>query len=191
MQALVLVALGAMAFVFLFRLLNRDRRGVILNNLVDAQLSWLLAPAFLALAASVALTVSSALILVGADHQWWDLLVSDGNGPSSHVVDVEELANEALTPKLVLWEMLDLAPIVELPRTLAWEEPPVSYEDWGVGFVLLAVKGVAGVALLAAGKALFDAWAGREHRRAGRATAPEGTAKPAPFWQPTPPQTAG
>ena len=169
MQALVLVALGAIAATFLYRLLNRERRGELIRALVDARFGVLYAPAFLVLAASVALTASSALLLVGADHRWWELLAPGGGDSGSQVIDLDGLANEALTSKLVLWEMLDLAPIVELPRTLAWEEPPLTYDDWEVGLVLLAFKAVAGVALLAAGKTLFDAWGGRRDRRAQRA----------------------
>ena len=180
LQALVLVGLGAMAAAFLYRLLGRERRGEVITALVDARFGVLYALAFLLLAASVALTASSALLLVGADHRWWDLLGPDGGDTGVQVVDLDGLADEALTSKLVLWEMLDLVPIVELPRTLAWEEPPVTYEDWGVGLVLLAFKGVAGVALLAAGKALFDAWVSRDDRRARRAIdAAGGTGGPA------------
>ncbi len=70
----------------------------------------------------------------------------------------------------MLWETLDLIPIVKMPRTLAWEKPPLTYEDWGVGMVLVAFKGVAGVALIATGKALLEAWAERKRRRAPLAT---------------------
>lgn len=167
-QGLVFAALGAMVVVFLYRLRNKDRRGELLKKLVDGPLGVLTAPAFLVLAASVALTAASMLLLVGADHRWWDLRAPGGDDTSSQVVEIGGLADETLPSKLVLWEMLDLVPIVKIPRTLAWEEPPITYEDWGAGFVLLVFKGVAGVALLGAGRALFEAWPGRHARRAQR-----------------------
>ena len=174
MQGLVLVSLGAMAFMFLRRLLSRKRREDLIQRLVDAPLGLLGAPAFLVLAACVALTASSGVLLIGADHGWWEMQASSGEPTDSQVVDSAELANGALSSKLVLWEMLDMVPVIEVPRTLTWEEP-LSYDDWGPGLVLLAFKGVAGVALIAAAKSVFDAWAGRETRRT------EGPSDPHPF----------
>ena len=170
MQALILAALGAMVFVFLRRLLNRKRRQGLINSLMDAPLGVLGAPAFLVLAASVALTASSALLLVGADHGWWEMHAASGL-TDSRVVDADELATGTLTSKLVLWEMLDMIPVIEVPRTLVWDEP-LGYDDWGPGVVLLAFKGIAGVALIAAGKSVFDAWDGRDARRMRAATEP-------------------
>jgi hypothetical protein len=141
-----------------------------MTKLVDRRFGVLFAPAFLTVAASVALAASSAVLLVGADHSWWELRAPSGDDPTPRVVDSNRLAEEALTSKLVLWETLDLVPIVDLPRTLAWEQPPLSYEDWGVGMVLVVFKGVAGVAILATGQALLEAWAGRDERRSARVT---------------------
>jgi hypothetical protein len=173
-QAAVLVVLGAIAVVALRLVLRRNRRDQLVTGLLDRPFGVLTAPAFLLVLASVALSASSALLLVGADHKWWALLAPSGQDPTPQVVGSHRLAEGALTSKLVLWHMLDLIPIVKLPQTLAWDQPPLSYEDWGVGMVLLALKGVAGVALLASGKALLDAWPGRHERRAQRAIKTEG-----------------
>jgi hypothetical protein len=169
-QAAVVMILGAIAAAILHRMLNRTRRRKFITELVDRRFGVLYAPAFLTVAASVALAASSAVLLVGADHSWWELRASSNSDPTPRVVETDRLADEALTSKLVLWETLDLVPIVKLPRTLAWEKPPLSYEDWGVGMVLLAFKAVAGVSILATGKALLDAWAGRSERRAPHAS---------------------
>jgi hypothetical protein len=164
-QILMLCGGGVVGWAVLFPLLNERRRIALIwygrNKHDDVNRPrWWVAPSYCAAATTACITIWAGAFLFGADHGWFHFTTGSGRTP----VPIGDMARRGLPAKTLLWSLADMVPAIDIPKTMAIEEPPLSYDALIIGVLMVAFKISVGISAITTGRAYVEA------RREGKPT---------------------